>query len=261
MKKTLLWILAITITLGLSVYQRMTGPTNPKRLTVELNGENYKLKFPRSGVRQDEIVTLKTIPQGTSAMLHYHRYPTADAYTDKDFIWNGTELECALPVQPIAGKLQYYVTIEGKDYFKDEPLLIRFRNDVPALILIVHILFMFGAMLFSIYAMIMALINDQNYFKWLCVTVVTMFVGGFIFGPLMQHYAFGPYWTGFPFGTDLTDNKTLISFFFFLLPLFAKKWKYNRWLVVLASLVMILVFTIPHSTNGSEYNYETEQMN
>ena len=34
MKKVLFWILAVVITLGASIYQRKTGPTNPKYETV-----------------------------------------------------------------------------------------------------------------------------------------------------------------------------------------------------------------------------------
>jgi hypothetical protein len=30
---------------------------------------------------------------------------------------------------------------------------------------------------------------------------------GFVFGPLMQHYAFGAFWTGFPLGSDLTTRR------------------------------------------------------
>ena len=60
MKKYVYWILAIVITLVLSIYQRMTGPTYPKRITIEMNGESYQVKLPRSGVQQDEIITLQT---------------------------------------------------------------------------------------------------------------------------------------------------------------------------------------------------------
>ena len=81
MKKNVYWFLAIVITLVLSIYQRMTGPTYPKKVTVELNGEQYKLKLPRSGVQQDELVTLKGIPSDTEAQLHYRRYPSGDDYT------------------------------------------------------------------------------------------------------------------------------------------------------------------------------------
>jgi len=259
MKKFLYWLLAIVITLFLSIYQRITGPTHPKSVTVEVNGESYKIKLPRSGVRQDEIVKLKGVPSNTTAQLHYRRYPTADEYTTLDFSWKDGELQAALPVQPIAGKLQYYITVGEKDYSADEPLLIRFRNDVPAYILIPHILFMFAAMLFAVYTLLLV-ITGKPYSKWLKITVGTLFIGGFIMGPLVQHVAFGPWWTGIPFGTDLTDNKTLISFLFFLAALATLKWKYNKWVVCFAVLLMIAIFTIPHSTYGSEYDYSTQEL-
>ena len=259
MKKSVYWFLAIVITLVLSIYQRMTGPTYPKRLTVELNGERYKIKLPRSGVQHDEMVTLKGIPSDVSSQIHYRRYPTTNDYTTVDFVWKDSMWQAALPVQPVAGKLQYYITVGGKDYAADEPVVIRFRNDVPAGILVPHILLMFAAMLFAVYTLLLV-ITQQKYKRWLKLTTLTLFAGGFILGPMVQHEAFGPWWAGFPFDTDLTDNKTLISFLFFLLALATRKWKYNRWVVALAVMVMIAVFTIPHSTNGSEYNYETQQL-
>lgn len=259
MKKSLYWLLAIVITLVLSVYQRMTGPTYPQKVTVELNGKPYKLKLPRSGVQQDEIVKLKDVPSDVKAQMHYRRYPTKDDYTTVDFQWKEGELQAALPVQPVAGKLQYYITVDGKDYLKEEPLLIRFRNDVPAGILVPHILLMFGAMLFAVYTFLLV-ITGKTYKKWLWITVATLFVGGFILGPMVQHVAFGPWWAGFPYGTDLTDNKTLLSFLFFAAALATLKWKYNNWVVSLAVLFMIAIFSIPHSTYGSEYDYSSQQL-
>ena len=259
MRKSFCWLVAVVITLVLSIYQRMTGPTYPKKVIVELNGGSYKVKLPRSGVQHDEIVLLKDIPSDTKAQLHYRRYPTTNDYTTVDFSLKDNQLQAVLPVQPVAGKLQYYITVGGKDYAADEPPLIRFRNDVSAGILIPHILFMFAAMLFAVYTFLLV-VTRKEYGRWLKITVATLFVGGFIFGPLVQHAAFGPWWTGFPYGTDLTDNKTLISFVFFVAALATMKWKYNKWVVCLAVLVMIVVFTIPHSAYGSEYDYTTQQI-
>ena len=259
MKKSVCWLLAIVITLVLSIYQRMTGPTYPKRVTVEQNGESYKIKLPRSGVQHDEIVKLKGVPSNVKSQLHYRCYPTMNDYTTEDFTWNDSVWQAALPVQPVAGKLQYYITVDGKDYLADKPVVIRFRNDVPAYILIPHILLMFGAMLFAVYTFLLV-VTHKDYKRWLKITVATLFVGGFILGPLVQHTAFGPWWAGFPYGTDLTDNKTLISFLFFLVALATLKWKYNKWVVALAVLVMIAIFSIPHSAYGSEYDYTTQQL-
>ena len=259
MKKYVYWLLAIVITLVLSIYQRMTGPTHPKRVAVELNGESYNIKLPRSGVQHDEILTLKDVPSNTNAQLHYRRYPTSDDYTTVNFVWKDGECQAVLPVQPVAGKLQYYITVDGKDYLADEPLVMRFRNDVPAYILVPHILLMFAAMLFAVYTFLLV-ITRKTYRRWLKITVGTLFVGGFILGPLVQHVAFGPWWAGFPYGTDLTDNKTLLSFLFFVAALATMKWKYNKWVVGLAVLFMIVIFSIPHSTYGSEYDYTTQQL-
>ena len=285
MKKYMYWLLAVVATLALSIYQRMTGPTYPKKVTVELNGESYKLKLPRSGVQKDEIVKLKGIPPTTSAQLHYRQYQTPVSsstssalpqqplsvssgtaaalnqhnYTTINFTCKDSMLQAALPVQPVAGKLQYYITVGGKDYPADEPTVIRFRNDVPAMILIPHILLMFAAMLFAVYTL-MLVVTRKEYGRWLKITLATLFVGGFVFGPLVQHAAFGPWWTGFPYGTDLTDNKTLLSFLVFVAALATLKWKYNRWVVAAAVLFMILIFSIPHSAYGSEYDYETQQL-
>ena len=259
MKKYMYWILAVVITLVLSIYQRMTGPTYPKKVTVELNGEQYQIKLPRSGVQHDETVRLKGVPADVKAQMHYRRYPTPNDYTTVDFSWKEGEWQADLPVQPVGGKLQYYITVDGKNYPTDEPPLIRFRNDVPAGILVPHILLMFAAMLFAVYTFLLV-VTRKPYSRPLKITVGTLFVGGFILGPLVQHTAFGPWWTGFPYGTDMTDNQTLLSFLFCIAALATLRWKHTRWVVGLAVLVMIAIFSIPHSMYGSEYDYTTQQL-
>ena len=260
MKKVAYWFPAIAITLALSIYQRMTGPTHPQKVVLELNDGSYLVSLPRSGVQHDEAITLQDVPQSQKNLtLHYRRYPTQDVYTTVDFNYIDGEWQALLPVQPVAGKLQYYITADGKHYPADEPVVIRFRDDVPAIILIPHILLMFCAMLFAVYTLMLVTMR-MEYSKWLKITVGTLFVGGFILGPMVQHAAFGPWWTGFPYGTDLTDNKTLLSFLFFAVALATLKWKYNKWVVALAVLLMIAIFTIPHSAFGSEYDYTTQQL-
>jgi len=117
----------------------------------------------------------------------------------------------------------------------------------------------------------MEIFNQQPKFKILTiVTVIALGIGGMILGPVAQKYAFGEFWTGFPNGTDLTDNKTLIAFIGWLIALFAvvKEKKQKLW-VIFATVLMFAVFLIPHSVMGSELDYnkldkektQIEQMN
>jgi hypothetical protein len=72
----------------------------------------------------------------------------------------------------------------------------------------------------------------------------------------VQKFAFGSLWTGFPFGYDLTDNKTLIAFIGWVIALIAgRKGKPARGWVLAAAILLLIVFLIPHSLLGSELDY------
>jgi len=81
-----------------------------------------------------------------------------------------------------------------------------------------------------------------------------------ILGPVVQKFSFGDFWTGWPFGHDLTDNKSLVAFIFWVIALVAlKKHQENRLWPLIASIVLLGVFLIPHSVLGSEIDYTKEQ--
>ena len=73
----------------------------------------------------------------------------------------------------------------------DEPLVIRFKNHLPAGVLIPHIIFMFVSMLFGAYALLCALANMPQYRRYTILSLVLLVLGGFVFGPIVQKYAFG----------------------------------------------------------------------
>ncbi|MBP8960209.1 MAG: hypothetical protein KBG40_07260 [Bacteroidales bacterium] len=86
MKKSLIWLLAVIITLAASVYQRMTGPTNPKKAEVQVNGQVYRLKLVRSlGLDEQPVIRLAIYDSTVSARLYYKRFKTSDDYTETEF--------------------------------------------------------------------------------------------------------------------------------------------------------------------------------
>ena len=118
--------------------------------------------------------------------------------------------------QHAAGKVQYQVFINDtirnlKQAITPEPILIRYKGVVPDFVLIIHVIFMFGAMLLAARTAFSAFAKADDTYKLTLWTVAFLFIGGLILGPIVQKYAFDAYWTGWPFGTDLTDNKTIVA--------------------------------------------------
>lgn len=282
MKKTLLWLLSIIITLGAAYYQRKTGPTYPKRIDIPVNDTLYKLRLVRSlGLDERPEVKLGIPDTTVRALLWYRRFNTADEYTCSPFVFRSypidswmmnrifgmteeTGLFADIPQQPPAGKIEYYIEITDsagtRSMLKERPVVIRFKGSVPGYILTPHILLMFLAMLFSTSAGLFALAGVQEFRKLAVWTLVLLAAGGMILGPLVQKYAFGELWTGIPFGWDLTDNKTLIAFLFWILAVYMNYRNPRRAYTIVAAAILLIVYSVPHSMFGSELDYSTGEV-
>jgi hypothetical protein len=255
MRLTIIWIISIVFTLTVVIYQRLTGPTYP----VKISYNELKFKLPRSSsVDIDCKINIPGNSMFDAARVLWKYYPGDYSYDTLPLSLNGDKWEAVLPVQPPAGKLQYYIELEanGKITFdtSQSPVVIRFKGAVPSWALLPHIFFMFAATLLSIAALFMVIFNTGNYKLIATLTLAGIAIGGMIFGPIVQKFAFGHYWTGFPFGYDLTDNKTLLVFIIWAIAVFANLKAKRKWWIVAATLAMIAINSIPHSTMGSELN-------
>ncbi|MFA5814662.1 MAG: hypothetical protein WC865_03475 [Bacteroidales bacterium] len=278
MKKKLLWILAVVITLSAAIYQRKSGPTYPRAEKVTLGDSTYTLQLIRTSGARDARVKLPVKDTAVHAAVYYKKLGIAEDWTRVDFKWTDikyhsafmtkimrkkdeTALAAHLPQQPPAGKLEYYIELvkngQTVDVAKNKPVVIRFKGDVPAGVLIPHVILMFLAMFFSTIAGLFAIFKIERFRRYTIWTFVILFIGGFIFGPWVQWYAFGDWWTGIPFGWDLTDNKTLFAFIFWVAALFGIKGKGRPWLIILAAVMTVVIFSIPHSLFGSTLDYTT----
>jgi hypothetical protein len=269
MTRTILfWVLALVITLSSAYYQRKTGPTYPVSGSISVHGTDLHYSLTRShGGEGDQSVPLIDASGSLTGEIVFKRYKTDDAWTHRTLNRSGDTLIGSLPHQMPAGKLEYFVEIDNGSNVaripEHESVVTRFKGAVPLGVLIPHVIAMFLAMLLSTRAGIESFRRKGKPRKQAMWATGLMVIGGLIFGPIVQKYAFGAYWTGFPFGTDLTDNKTLIAFIAWAIAL-AAIWKpdaierqpLRRWLVLAASLVTMAVYLIPHSMMGSELDYK-----
>ncbi len=263
----LLWLATLIITGVYIVHQRKSGPTYPVRFNIEVGGEVIKGKFSRSGDIHDDMELAVTVPnENVKADLVWQRYPIKDGWARVPFIREDGQLKAYLPKQGMAGKLEYRVEFfnggEKVVVPSDEAAVARFKGTVPSLILIVHVLCMTLGMLFSNAAGFDALTGARQLKNLSRFAFGFLLVGGTILGPIVQKYAFDAYWTGWPLGSDWTDNKLAVGAIVWLIAMLAT-WKSTpenkagRWVTVMAMIVIFVVYGIPHSIHGSTLDYET----
>lgn len=258
------WMLAIVVTLASAVWQRTTGPTYPVRGTARIGGSAIVYRLLRShSVASRQPVTVPAPDAAVTGAVEWRRYPTADPWQREPLTRDGTVLRAALPpapnpLMPPAGKLEYRVRLaRGTEEasFPAQPAVTRFKGDVPAAILVPHIVAMFFGMLLSTRAGLASLFGGRPRL-WGFLTVLLLVVGGFVLGPIVQKHAFGAYWTGIPWGWDLTDNKTLFAGAAWIVAAWQMARHPNpRTAIVGAALVTLVVFAIPHSVWGSEVKW------
>lgn len=259
-----LWIVAVVAMLALAAWQRYSGPTYPARPAFSFLGKSYRARLVRSGTTGEPVRVEIPAPLGaTKATLSWRRYPTNDPFTLVPMTRKGDVFCASLPSQPPAGKVEYSIRIEGQDLEvtvpNEDPVVLRFKGDVPLAVLIPHVIFMFLAVLFGIRTGLAALFSPGEIRKLTFLTLGGMTVGGLLLGPIVQKFAFGEYWTGFPYGYDLTDNKTLLLWLVWAaaaaILIVSRRKLAGRLAVVLATVLMLFVYLIPHSLRGSQLDY------
>jgi hypothetical protein len=122
------------------------------------------------------------------------------------------------------------------------------------------------AMLVGVRAALAAVVGRPEARRYAWVTVVGITLGGLVFGPIVQKAAFGAYWTGWPLGTDLTDDKTAVMWLAWVVAVVVLARRKSaadpipRATVILAAVVMVAVYLVPHSLRGSQRDYQRDYL-
>jgi hypothetical protein len=260
LKNWLIWIFAIIFTVVIAGYQRRTGPTYPLKVKKEIGqtlirGELIRAYDGKSGAP----VFLEVKDRAIQGLIKLRRFKSFDDWKTEPMKRVGKYLVAILPQQDIAGKVMYQITlVKGNEQvlLNDDPAVLRYKGYVPRYILFPHILIIFLAMLFSTITGLEAITKGKHTFLYTWITIITLFIGGLVLGPIVQKFSFDVYWAGWPFGHDLTDNKSVVAFLFWVIALIVQYRNREKklWAIV-ASIVLLIVFLIPHSMLGSEIDY------
>jgi hypothetical protein len=253
MKKILPWVIAFLIMASTAVFQSLTGPTNPLKGKVEIDDSWIAYRLERSlESTSDYELRIKVQNREIAGNLMWRRHKTSDAWVNIPLARKDDLLLGSLPAQPPARKLEYKVMLTYREkeisLSGEKPVVIRFKGHVPMALLFSHVIVMLAVMLFSTRAGIEALDSKGNPKKLVLWTLGLLVLGGIILGSIVQKLSFGQFWSGVPFGYDLTDNKTLIALTGWIAALIASRGgrKARSW-VLAASVLLLVIYLIPHS--------------
>ncbi len=273
----LLWVLAALITIACFTYQDKTGPTYPLegQLDTAQGIVQYTVLRSETIGTDLKIILLDPVPEGVSGYVQYRRYKSHDSWATMDmspgsfsFSRRGQEefiegVGAELPsLQERAGKYEFFVYVDDGtgdplSLTGENPIYARYKASVPMWVLLIHILLIFTSMTLAIRTTFEAMI-DGKFKSLIWATIISLILGAFILGPLVQWYAFGVWWSGIPFGYDWTDNKVLLEMVFWLIAAYRNRGgRKDRLSVYMAGVITLIVYFIPHSIFGSEYNYQT----
>ena len=140
MNRPATWACAVALTLALSAWQRISGPTYAVRGTVTVAGQSIGYRLERSFAGPGDA-PVRIVAPTLSATRSYRPAASAIPWTTVEMTRRDDSLIADLPHQPMAGKLDYFVTLRSPTQTTILPAVtIRFRGAVPPAILVPHIL-------------------------------------------------------------------------------------------------------------------------
>jgi hypothetical protein len=273
---------AVIFTILLLVFTRMTTAVRSVHQIVEQGGiliDHHTVPKQMGS----EIPTISAEVKGASEVKLVYKIGKDGAYRKIPMNPGSSEenvFEASIPLHAKGKKAWYYlevisgsgseevsVTLPRSNSGKVDPIRLKFEGEVPAYVIIPHILAIFAAFFFATLTLFTAVDMKRGKgtlaksVKYCAITLLLLFIGFFPFGWAMNYFAFGVLWEAFPFGRDVTDNKSQIMFLFWLVTLIMVKgtlWgkgedknlisgRAYSTLVIVSFVATMIILAVPHS--------------
>ncbi len=144
------------------------------------------------------------------------------------------QFSAVIPSQAKGKRAYYYLSLsdsQGKRILTlpekidllNNPFLIKFKGKVPPYVIGPHVLLMFASVFFVFLVLFTSLeiLWGVDSLRQLSVyslwATILSFIGGVPLGILVTNLTFGEFWGGFPVFTDITDSKTSILIFYWII--------------------------------------------
>lgn len=291
-------ILAILITLALLyVARRASQRQVPVVVETTSYGEltlshtcNHIFKGDNTTADLDVIVSGGLVPEEAIIALYYEPRTTDAAKTGSQVArveaitipgqglvyrvavpnqGRGTEFSYRFQLEDGSGRILASIPVE-QNRDKPKQLWFRFEGNRSVVLLIVHIIGMFGSFVLMVMVLLTAFEDMKNQAvkirlaKQTLWATIILFLGTFPIGIWLEYQVYATYWTGIPFGRDITDSKALVIFIYWLVMLYLLRGSAlsndprkdaigataARWIAVVGVVLSLALYLVPHSSGS-----------
>jgi hypothetical protein len=296
--KTSKIILAVLITVALLVVARRASQRQvPVVVETTTYGEltfshtcNHIFKGDKTAADLDVVVSGGLVPENAVIALYYEPR-TVDAagganpptrveaitipghsLTYRVSIPNqgrGTEFSYRFQLEDNAGEVLATIPVEESN-IKPKQLWFRFEGPRSAVLLAGHIVCMFVSFLLMVLVLLTVFEDVKNrgvrirLGKQTLWATIVLFLGTFPIGIWLEYQVYATYWTGIPFGHDITDSKALVIFIYWLVMLYLLKGSAlrgdprgdvvgptaARWIAIIGVVLSLALYLVPHSSGS-----------
>ena len=248
--KGLLWILALLITCSAAYYQRISSPTYPSLVVIPVEMQKYPVTFIHSHTgKSDCPIILQIGDIAVKGELSYRKYPSQSEMTKLEMKREGDKLVASIPNQSSGVKIEYQVELSKNGaqlkYSSLKPTILLFEGEIPKFPFFMNLAVLGLAMLLSSWTGLLALFGFGSSRFFSMLTFIGFVVGGFVIAPIVHKYAVNDWWTGFPIGYSLNNNKFFLASLVWLVVVVTIQRKYNKIISVMAAILTLVIFLIP----------------
>ncbi len=223
-------IVALACTVVLLGAARLMSVTNPRDVRVT-EGDvtlSHRTVTEVFGPTQIRLEVRIDVPAGCRLYAQYLP-PGSDSVQRRGFIREGgNRMGVYLPPYRQGDKVRYAIQLVRHDGTQVRMprgggwYVVRYKAHADTWVLVAHVAAMFAGffcMVLAFFAAVRALRSGAGKRGAMAATrwvLLFTFLGGGPLGFILNRQTFGPAWEGYPFGVDITDNKTMIMFLFWL---------------------------------------------
>jgi hypothetical protein len=269
-------IAGTVLTFVLLVGVRQFSTHEPVLLVAEGPGMKiyHRTVTERVGPGQPLLTVGLEPAQRVSMVVRWVSPPSSTAVMRNMIRVRPNRYEFYLPDLGKGARVRYWIEAKNGEGTKlrlpDDPdrfVTLRFKGTASKGVLVAHVAFMFGAFFFMVLSLFGAIRilrgregkkGTVNAARWV---LILSFIGSCPLGFILNHQMFGVLWEGYPFGYDVTDNKTQVVFILWLVSLLLAWGSFTgrgeekdrigarafAWAVIASFLVSLALFILPHS--------------